>query len=135
MVYFSNLICPFSTKSLLRLHGFLLTQLFFQSLKKHRKQKTPCIFKKLYLQLAAQRSYAQFLWRKLPTLIFRILTRNWTKRVHWFFYQTWLMGEVAVKNCQNLTFWSQSKNPFECFRIYFFKYQFRVTFFAIEIFW
>ena len=33
MVYFGTLICPFSTKSLLRLHGFLLTLLFFQSLK------------------------------------------------------------------------------------------------------
>ena len=32
-VYFGTLICPFSTKSLLRLHGFLLTRLFFQSLK------------------------------------------------------------------------------------------------------
>ena len=41
MVYFGTLICPFSTKSLLRLHGFLLTRLFFQSLKKQRKQKTP----------------------------------------------------------------------------------------------
>ena len=37
-----TLICPFSTKSLLRLHGFLLKQLFFQSLKKLRKQRSPC---------------------------------------------------------------------------------------------
>ena len=35
-VYFGTLVSPFSTKSLLRLHGFLLTQLFFQSLKKQR---------------------------------------------------------------------------------------------------
>ena len=35
-VYFGTLICPFSTKSLLRLHGFLLTWLFFQSLKKQK---------------------------------------------------------------------------------------------------
>ena len=33
-VYFRTLICPFSTKSLLCLRGFLHTQLFFQSLKK-----------------------------------------------------------------------------------------------------
>ena len=33
MVYFGTPICPFSTKSLLHLHGFLLTRLFFQSLK------------------------------------------------------------------------------------------------------
>ena len=38
-VYFGTLICPFSTKSLLHLHGFLLTQLFFQSLKKQHKHK------------------------------------------------------------------------------------------------
>ena len=44
MVYFGTLICPFSTKSLLRLHGFLHTLLFFQSLKKQHKQRTPCIF-------------------------------------------------------------------------------------------
>ena len=36
------LSCPFSTKSLLRLHSFLLTRLFFQSLKKQLKQRTPC---------------------------------------------------------------------------------------------
>ena len=35
--YPCTLICPFSTKSLLCLDGFLLTQLFFQSLKKPRK--------------------------------------------------------------------------------------------------
>ena len=44
-VYFGTLICPFSTKLLLRLHGFLLTQLFFQSLEKLCKQRTPCICK------------------------------------------------------------------------------------------
>ena len=42
-VYFGALICPFSTKSLLRLHSFLLTRLFVQSLKKQRKQKTPVL--------------------------------------------------------------------------------------------
>ena len=42
-VYFGTLICPLSTKSLLRLHGFLLTRLFFQSLKKLRKQRTSCM--------------------------------------------------------------------------------------------
>ena len=41
-VYFGILICPFSTKSLLHLHGFLLTRLFFQSLKKQHKQRTLC---------------------------------------------------------------------------------------------
>ena len=41
-VYFGTLISPFSTKSLLCLHGFLLTQLFFQSLKKQRNQRTAC---------------------------------------------------------------------------------------------
>ena len=44
-VYFGTLICPFSTKSLFRLHGFLLTRLIFQSLKvskKTRKERTPC---------------------------------------------------------------------------------------------
>ena len=41
-VYFGILICPFSTKLLLCLHGFLLTRLFFQSLKKQRKQRTAC---------------------------------------------------------------------------------------------
>ena len=41
MVYFGTLICPLSTKSLLRLHGFLLTRLFLQSLKKQHKQRTP----------------------------------------------------------------------------------------------
>ena len=30
-VYFGTLICPFSTKSLLCLHSFLITRLFFQS--------------------------------------------------------------------------------------------------------
>ena len=34
------LICTFSTKSLLRLHGFLLTRLFLRCLKKQRKQRT-----------------------------------------------------------------------------------------------
>ena len=43
-VYFGTLICPFSTKSLLRLHSFLLTRLFFQSLKKPRKQRTACMY-------------------------------------------------------------------------------------------
>ena len=43
MVYFGTLICPFSTKSLLHLHGFLLTRLFFQSLKKQGKQRTACM--------------------------------------------------------------------------------------------
>ena len=43
-VYFGTLICPFSTKSLLCLHGFLLTQLIFQSLKKPYKQRIPCIY-------------------------------------------------------------------------------------------
>ena len=43
LAYFGTLIWPFSTKSLLRFHGFLLTKLFFQSLKRQRKQKTPCI--------------------------------------------------------------------------------------------
>ena len=43
-IYFGTLICPFSTKSLLRLHGCLLTQLFFLSLKKQRKQRIPCKF-------------------------------------------------------------------------------------------
>ena len=47
MIYFGTLICPFSTKSLFRLHGFLLTRFFFQSLKKHRKQRTPCVPKVL----------------------------------------------------------------------------------------
>ena len=42
LVYFSALICPFSTKLFLCLHDFLLTQLFFQSLKKQCKQRTPC---------------------------------------------------------------------------------------------
>ena len=32
MVHFGTLICPFSTKSILRLHSFLLTRLIFQSL-------------------------------------------------------------------------------------------------------
>ena len=45
MVYFGALICPFSTKSLLRLHGFQLTWLFFQGLQKPRKQRTPYNFK------------------------------------------------------------------------------------------
>ena len=44
MVYFGTLICPFNTKSFLHLHGFLLTRLCFQSLKKQCKQKTPCTF-------------------------------------------------------------------------------------------
>ena len=48
MVNFGTLICPFSTKSLLRLHGFLLTWLFFQSLKNPRKQRTLCICFKNY---------------------------------------------------------------------------------------
>ena len=39
-VYFGTLISPFSTKSLLRLHSFLLTRLFFQSLKKQYNQRT-----------------------------------------------------------------------------------------------
>ena len=40
----STLICPLSTKSLLRLHGFLLTRLlFFQSLKKPCEQRTPVL--------------------------------------------------------------------------------------------
>ena len=43
MVYLGTLICPFSTKSLLRLHGFLLTWLIFQSLKKQCKQRIACI--------------------------------------------------------------------------------------------
>ena len=38
MVYFDTLICPFSAKSLLRLHDFLLTQLFFQSLRNLGRQ-------------------------------------------------------------------------------------------------
>ena len=42
-VYFGTLICPLSTKLLLRLHSLLLTRLFFQSLKKQRKQRTACI--------------------------------------------------------------------------------------------
>ena len=41
-VYFGTLNCPFSTKSLLCLHGFLLTRLFFQNIKKTCKQRTPC---------------------------------------------------------------------------------------------
>ena len=41
-VYFGTLICPFSTKSLLRLHGFLLTWLFFQSLK-NRVSRGPSV--------------------------------------------------------------------------------------------
>ena len=41
-VYFGTLIYPLSTKSLLRLHGFLLKWFFFQSLEKQRKQRTPC---------------------------------------------------------------------------------------------
>ena len=41
---FGTLVCPFITKSLLLLHGFLLTWLFFQSLKKQGKQRTPCIW-------------------------------------------------------------------------------------------
>ena len=47
-VYFGTLICPFSTKSLLRLHGFLLTRLLFKSLKKQRKQRTPCTIKLVF---------------------------------------------------------------------------------------
>ena len=39
-VYFGTRICLFSTKSLLRLHGFLLTRLFLRCLKKQRKQRT-----------------------------------------------------------------------------------------------
>ena len=46
-IYFCTLICPFRTKSLLRLHGFLLTGLFFQSLKKQGKQRTPFCFQDL----------------------------------------------------------------------------------------
>ena len=38
LYWVKNPICPLSTKSLLRLHGFLLTRFFFQSLKKQRKQ-------------------------------------------------------------------------------------------------
>ena len=40
-VYLGTLICSFSKKSLLPLQGFLLTRLFFQSLKKQHKQMTP----------------------------------------------------------------------------------------------
>ena len=50
-VYFGTLICPVKTKSLLRLHGFLLTQLFFQSLKKQHKQRTPCTLVNLPLSV------------------------------------------------------------------------------------
>ena len=40
IVFFGTLLCPYSTKSLLHQHGFLLTRLFFQSLKKQCKQRT-----------------------------------------------------------------------------------------------
>ena len=54
MVYFCALICPFSTKALLGLHGFLLTRLFFQSLKKPCKQRTPCTFHSSGISLKQQ---------------------------------------------------------------------------------
>ena len=45
MVYFGALICPFGTKSLLRLHGFLLIRLFFQSLKNRLSRGPPVVSK------------------------------------------------------------------------------------------
>ena len=52
-VYFGTLICPFSTKSLVRLHGFALTQLLFQSLKNRvHKQRLFHDFSK-YLEISS----------------------------------------------------------------------------------
>ena len=44
MVYFGALICQFSTKPLLRLHGFLLTRLFSKVSKNSVSRGAPVLY-------------------------------------------------------------------------------------------